>query len=120
MWSGASACHLSLLDRVVNRAVALSECEVKCDLTHCRQCASLCMFYKIFKKFSPPVRLHYPSLSVSTRFTRSTAVMHYYVLLAPRCRTVQYGSCFVPACVSLWNNLGDSVFGGLSLKNFVC
>ena len=103
VWSGAATCHLSLLDRVVRRAVALSEGEVKCDLLHRRKFASLCMFYKIFNNACHPVRLYYPNLLVPTRVTRRTArVMHDKVLVAPRCRTVQYTRSFVPACVTLW------------------
>ena len=52
VWSGAATCHLSLLDRVVRRAVVFSEGEVKCDLLHRRKVASLCMFYKIFNNAS--------------------------------------------------------------------
>ena len=97
----------------MRRTVALSEGEVKCDLLHRRKVASLCMFYKIFNNACHPVRLHYPNLLVPTRVTRRTAVMHDNVLVAPRCRTVQYTRSFVPACVTLWNNLD-----GVDLSSF--
>ena len=43
--------------------------------------------------------------------------MHDNVLVAPRCRTVQYTRSFVPACVTLWNNLDGSVFDGVDLNS---
>ena len=118
VWSGAAVGHLSLLDRVVRRAVALSEGEVECDLSHRRRIASLCMFYKIYHNASHPVRQHYPPLLVPTRITRLTISMHDYVLSAPRCKTLQYSRSFVPACLTLWNGLSSDVFDGVGLCDF--
>ena len=118
VWSSAAACHLSLLDRTVRRAVSLSEGTVRCDLAHRRQVASLCMFFKIFHNGDHPVRSHYPSLFVPTRLTRRAAALHDFVLLAPRCKTVQYSRSFVPACVALWNGLDSSVFDGSNVSSF--
>ena len=36
----------------------------------------------------------------------------------PRCRTSQYRRNFVPLSVSLWNDLGCSVFDGVGLAGF--
>ena len=118
VWLSAAGCHLSLLDRIVRRAVTLSEGKVNCDLVHRRQVASLCVFFKIFNNIEHPVRLHFPPISVPTRFTRRTAVMHDFVLRAPRCRTVQYSRSFIPTCVALRNNLAGSVFEGSGVSSF--
>ena len=118
VWLSAAACHLSLLDRIVRRAVALSEGRVICDLVHRRQVASLCMFFKIFHNAEHPVRSHYPPLHVPTRFTRRTAVLHDFALLPLRCKTVQYSRSLVPACVLLWNDLDCSVFDGSGVSSF--
>ena len=118
VWSSAAACHLSLLDRIVRRAASLSEGKVKCDLVHRRQVASLCMFFKIFHNEEHPVRSHFPPLFVPTRFTRRIAALHDFVLTAPRFRTVQYSRSFVPASVTLWNELAGCVFDGPNLSSF--
>ena len=47
VWMSAVASHLSLLDRVVSKAVRLSEGLVVCDLEHIRRVAALCILYKI-------------------------------------------------------------------------
>lgn len=118
VWSSAAACHLSLLDRIVRRAAALSEGEVNCDLVHRRRVAFLCMFFKIFNNVDHPVRSHCPPPCVPARFTRRTAAMHDFVLLTPRCRTVQYTRSFIPACVALWNSLAVSVFEASDVSSF--
>ena len=47
VWMSAAASHLGVLDRVVSKAVRLSDGLVVCDLEHRRRVAALCMFYKI-------------------------------------------------------------------------
>lgn len=118
VWYSAAACHLSLLDRIVRRAVSLSDGKVTCDLAHRRQVASLCMFFKIFHNAEHPVRSHFPPPFVPARCTRRTAVLHDFVLLAPRFKTVQYSRSFIPACVALWNDLAACVFDGSDLSSF--
>ena len=76
------------------------------------------MFYKIFHNADHPVSQNYPPLLVPSRMTRCTAAMHDYVLLAPRCRTLQYSRSFVPASVTLWNSLPSNVFDGVELCDF--
>ena len=46
-WMSAAASYLCLLDRVVSKAVKLSDGLVVCNLEHRRRVAALCMFHKI-------------------------------------------------------------------------
>ena len=69
IWAGASACHLSLLDRVQKRIVILVDEELGSSLqplSHRRSVASLCLFYRYFYRkicvtsvsdLVPPVRV---------------------------------------------------------------
>ena len=43
----AATSHFGLLDRVMSKAVRLSDGLVICDLKHRRRVDALCMFYKI-------------------------------------------------------------------------
>ena len=47
VWISAASSHLGLLDRVVSKAVRLSDGLVVCDLKYKRCVAALCMFHKI-------------------------------------------------------------------------
>jgi hypothetical protein len=89
VWSSAAVCHLCLMDRIVHRAVALSDGKVICDLVHMRKVASLCMFYKVFNNPYHPVRHLLPPPYVPTRFTRHSDILHSFTLRVARCNTVQ-------------------------------
>ena len=45
---------------------------------------------------------------------RCALVAHRYTYALPRCRTLQYSKTFIPFSVSLWNDLANSVFDGVS------
>ena len=46
------------------------------------------------------------------------SVAHPCELEVPRCRTSQFGRCFLPAHVRMWNDLTSSVFDSGTLSGF--
>ena len=83
-----------------------------------RSVAVLCMLFKmksnLMRHLSGAVPLPYVLASV----TRGTLVAHMHSFAPPRCRTSQYRRTFVPLSVSLWNDLGYSVFDCVGLAGF--
>ena len=59
-----------------------------------------------------------PGPYVPARVTRDALVAHRYTYAPPRCRTSQYSRTFIPSSVSLWNDLANSLFGGVGLAGF--
>ena len=51
-----------------------------------------------------------PRAHVPARLTCLAVSVHSRYLVVPRCRTVQFGRSFVPACVQLWNSLDYPCF----------
>ena len=107
IWAGASACHLSLSDRVQKRIVNLVGEELGSSLqplSHRRSVASLCLFYRYFRgKCATSVSDLVPPVGVFERETRLSACSHPYTLALPRCRTKSYSNSFCPRFASLWN-----------------
>ena len=68
--------------------------------------AELSMLYKVNANSN-----HSSTPSASTRFrhTRAAAAAHPLEFEVSRCRTLQFGRCFLPAHVRMWNDLPDTV-----------
>ena len=65
-----------------------------------------------------PLSVALPLVYVPARVTPGALVAQRHSSAPPRWRTPQYRRTFVPLLVSLWNDLGDSVFGGVGLAGF--
>ena len=64
---------------------------------------------------------HYGALRmpyVPVRVIRGAVIAQRYTYVPSRCRTSQYRRTFILFSVSLWNDLGDSVFDGVLLAGF--
>ena len=59
-----------------------------------------------------------PPACQRVRHTRAAAVAHPCELEVPRCRISQFGRCFLPAYVRMWNELPSSVFDSGTLNGF--
>ena len=59
-----------------------------------------------------------PPACQRVRHTRAAAVAHPCELEVPRCRTSQFGKCFLPAHIRMWNDLPSSVFDSGTLSGF--
>ena len=104
VWMSSAASHLGLLDHVVSKAVRHSDGLLVCDLEHRHRVTALYMFYKIHCNHNHALETAFPQVYVPAWLTRLAVSVHSRHLAVPRCRTVQSGSSFVPACVQLWNS----------------
>ena len=118
VWCSAADTHLELLDHAVSGARFLTGGVFECDIARRRSVAVLCMLYKIGCKPMHPLNYAIPGPYVPVRVTRSAMVAHRYTYAPSRYRTSQYRRTFVLISVSLWNDLADSVFGGVGLAEF--
>ena len=118
VWCLAADTHLKLLDRAVSGAQFLTGGVFKCDISHCRSMAVLCMLYKIRCNPVHPLNGALPGPYVPVRVTRSSLVVHWYTYALLCCRTLQYSKTFIPFSVSLWNDLPNPVFDGVGLVGF--
>ena len=78
----------------------------------------MCMLYKIRCNPVHPLNGDLPGPYVPVRVTRGALVARRYTCASPRCRALQYSRTFIPFSVSLWNDLGNSVFDGVGLAGF--
>ena len=114
IWAGASACHLSLLDRVQRRVINLVGRELGSSLqslAHRRTVATLTLFYRYFHgRCASSLAELVPQAKIFRRSTRLCASSHPYTLSVPRCRTRRYQNTFFPRATSLWNSLPGACF----------
>ena len=114
IWAGASACHLSMVDRVQKRVINLAGEELGSSLqplSHHRYVANLCLFYRYFHgKCATSVSDLVPPVRVFKCETRLSACSHPYTLALPRYRTKSYSNSFFPRTASLWNSLPGACF----------
>ena len=115
IWGGAPRSQgLDLLDRVQKRVVNLVGYELSAalhTLSHRRNVASLCLFYKYYyRKCSSELADLVPPKRVTIRSTRYSERMHRHAVNCPRCRTKYYGSSFFPRTAAIWNSLSDECF----------
>ena len=76
------------------------------------------MLYKIHSNPKHCLYGELPPAYQSVRHTRAAAVAHPCELEVPRCRTSQFGRCFLSAHVRMWNDLPSSVFDSGTLNGF--
>ena len=112
VWCSAADTHLKLLDRAVSGARFLTGSVFKCDISHRRSVAVLCMLYKNRCNPVHPLNGALPGQYVPVRVKRGSLVAHRYTYAPPRCRTLHYSRTFIPFSVSLWNDLANPLFDG--------
>mgnify|MGYP003323128865 FL=1 len=115
IWGGAPRSQgLDLLDRVQKRVVNLVGYELSAGLhalSHRRDVASLCLFYKYYcGKCSSELADLVPPKRVTIRSTRFSERMHRHAVNFPKCRTNYYKSSFFPRTAALWNSLPNECF----------
>ena len=118
VWCSAADTHLKLLDQAVGGARFLAGGVFKCDISHRRSVAVLCMLYKIGCNPVHPLNGALPGPYVPVRVTRGALIAHRFTYAPPRCRTSQYSRTFIRFSVSLWNDLANPVFDGAGLAGF--
>ena len=116
VWCSAADSLRKLLGRVVRSAGFLGGV-LECNLAHRRSVAELCMLFMIKSSPMHPSSGALPLPYVPARVTRVALVAHTHSFAPPRCMTSQYCRSFVLLSVSLWNDLSDPVFDGVSLAD---
>ena len=76
------------------------------------------MLYKIHSNPKHCLYGELPPACQRVRHTRAAAVAHPYEREVPKCRTSQFGRCFLPAHVRMWNDLPSFVFDSGTLSGF--
>ena len=118
VWASAAASHLRLLDTIVQSVAFMSAGQVKCDLHHRRDVASLCVFFKILNTEHHPLSHFLPPPYAPARRTRHAEAAHRFARQIPRCTTQHHARSFFVRIPVLWNSLENNVFGGQSLNSF--
>ena len=109
VWAGSPSCSLELLDKLqkwIYRTVGPSLAASLEPLDHCRNVASLSLFYRYYfgrclSELAQPVPLPY-SRGRSTRYSDR---LHEFSVTILRCYKDVYVSSFFPRTGRLWNSL---------------
>ena len=106
VWAGAPSCYLELLDKLqkrICRTVGPSLAASLEPLAHCRNIASLSLFYSSMAELVP---LPYSR----RRSTRYSDRLHDFSVTIPRCYKDVYVNSFFPRTARLWNSLPIECF----------
>ena len=109
---------LKLPDRAVSDASIFTWGVFECDTAHRRSVAVLCILHKIRCNPMHPLYCALPGPYMSVPVTRNALVPRRYTNAIPRCRTSQHRRTLIVLSVTLWNEFGDSVSGGVRLAGF--
>ena len=110
--------HINMLYHVVSGASFLTEGELECNIAHRRSVAAISMLYRIRCNSEHHLYGDLPVPYVPVLVTLCASVAHHNIYAPPHCRTSQYRRTFIEFSVSLWKDLGDSVFEGVGLAVF--
>ena len=114
VWAGAPSCYLELLDKLqkqICRTVSPSHAASLEPLAHCRNVASLSLFYRYYfgrcsSELAQMVPLPY-SRGTSTHYSDR---LHDFSITIPRCYKDVYVNSFFPLTATLWNSLPIECF----------
>ena len=118
MWLVGDPFTCILFQPVIHAVSRLCPDQILKPLNHRRCVAGMCMLYKIHSYPKHCLYCELPPACQRVRHTRAAAVAHPCELEVPRCRTSQFGRCFLPAHVRMWNDLPSSVFDSGTLNGF--
>ena len=114
VWAGAPSCYLDLLDKLqkrICRIVGPSLAACLEPLAHCRNVASLSLFYRYyFGRCSSELAQLVPLPFSRGRSTRYFDRLHDFSVTIPRCYKDVYVNSFFPRTVKLWNSLPIECF----------
>ena len=109
VWTGASSCYLELLDKLqkqICRTVGPSLAASLEPLAHCRNVASLSLFYRhYFGRYPSELAQLIPRPFSWSRSTRYSNKLHDFSVTIPRCYKDVYRNSFFPRTARLWNSL---------------
>ena len=114
VWAGAPSCYLELLDKLqkqICRTVGPSLATSLEPLAHCRNVASLSLFYRYyFGRCSSELVELVPLPYSRGRSTHYSDRLHNFSATIPRCYTDVYVNSFFPHTARLWNSLPIECF----------
>ena len=114
VWAGAPNCYLELLDKLkkwICRIVGPSLAASLEPLGHCRNVASLSLFYRYyFGRCSSELAQLVPLPFSQGRSTRYSDRLHNSSVTIPRCYKDVYINSFFPRMAKLWNSLPIECF----------
>ena len=114
VWAGAPSCYLDLLDKLqkrICRIVGPSLAASLEPLAHCRNVASLSLFYRYyFGRCSSELAQLVPLPFFRGRSTRYSGGLHDFFVTIPRCYKDVYVNIFFPRTAKLWNSLPIECF----------
>ena len=114
VWAGAPSCYLELLDKLqklICRTVGPSLAASLEPLAHCRNVASLSLFYRYYFGRCSSELAQLVSLPYSRgRPTRYSDRLHDFSVTIPRCYKDAYVNSFFPRTAGLWNSLPIECF----------
>ena len=109
VWVGAPSCYLELLDKLqkrICRTVGPSLASSVEPWAHCRNVASLSLFYRYyFGRCSSELGQLVPLPYSGGRSTRYSDRLHDFSVTIPRCYKNVYVNSFFPRTARLWNSL---------------
>ena len=109
VWAGAPSCNLKLLDNLqkrICRTVVPSLAASLEPLAHCRNVASLSLFYRYyFGRCSSELAQLVPLPFCQSRSTCYSDRLHDFSVTIPRCYKDVYFNSFFPHTARLWNSL---------------
>ena len=114
IWTGAPSCYLELLDKLqkrICRTVGASLAAPLELLAHCRNVASLSLFYRYyFGRCSSELAQLVPLPYSQGRSTRYSDRLHDFSVIIPRCYKDVYVNSFFRHTARLWNSLPIECF----------
>ena len=114
VWASAPSCYLELLDKLqkrIYRTVGPSLAASLEPLTHCRNVASLSLFYRYyFGRCSSELAQLVPLPYSRGRSTRYSDRLHDFSVTITRCYKDVHVNSFFPHTVRLWNSLPIECF----------
>ena len=114
VWAGAPSCYLELLEKLqkqICRTVVLSLAASLEPLAHCRNVASLSLFYRFFLyRCSSGLAQLFPHRFSWGRSTRYSDRLHNFSVYIPKCYKDDYVNSFFPRTARLWNSLPIECF----------
>ena len=109
VWAGASNCYLELLNKLQKekcRTLSPSLALPFEPLAHCRNVASLSLFYGHYLgRCSSELAQLFPLPFSRGRSTHYSDRLHYFSATIPRCYEDVYVNSFFPCIARLWNTL---------------
>ena len=114
VWASAPSCYLDLLDKLqkwICRIVGPSFAASLEPLAHCRNVASLSLFYRYyFGRCSSELAQLVPLPFFRGRCTRYSGGLHNFSVTIPTCYKDLYVNIFFPRTAKLWNSLPIECF----------